>query len=43
MDDEAHPGPYDLSVAPTGDGFDSLTDDLRARVKGDLMNGERFA
>ena len=38
----AHPGQDDFSVAPMGDGFDSLTDELRARVKGELEPGERL-
>jgi hypothetical protein len=38
----AHSAEDDFSVAPTGDGFDSLTDDLCTRVKGELESGERL-
>jgi hypothetical protein len=42
MDGAAHQGPDDFSVAPIGDSFDTLTDELRACVKTELEPGERL-
>jgi hypothetical protein len=42
MDGAAHHGPDDFSVASIGESFDTLTDDLRACVKGELEPGERL-
>ena len=42
MDGAAHQGQGDFSVAPIGDSFDALTDELRASVKGELEPGERL-
>jgi hypothetical protein len=32
----------DFSVAPDGDAFESLTNELRVRIKGELEPGERL-
>jgi hypothetical protein len=42
MDGAAHQRPDDFSVAPIGDSFDALSDDIRACVKGELEPGERL-
>jgi hypothetical protein len=42
MGDAAQLATHDFSGSTTADSFDSLTDDLRARVKSELEPGERL-
>ena len=42
MGGAAQQAPHDFSGSTSVDGFDSLTDDLRARVKSELEPGERL-